>query len=153
MHEPEETETPRQICIREEQGDKFIPYLKCFLEGNGIVDPNYGLVMEGKDPETCMQEVGIDINKVNTCIDSGKWEEYYAEDSQLSQAYGVQGSPTLIVNGVQVSSGRSASAYLGSVCSAFTNVPEECTSLSLSTETPDPYFGWEGTGASGTGTC
>lgn len=151
MHEPEYTETPRQLCIREEQSDKFIPYLKCFLEGNGVVDQNYGLIMEGKNPEECMKIVGIDIAKVNSCIDSEKWEDYYEEDSLLSQSYGVQGSPTLILNGVQVNSGRSPAAYLSAVCDAFNNAPEECSTLSLSSATPSPYFGWEGVdvGASG----
>jgi hypothetical protein len=153
MHEPEETETPIQICIREEQSEKFIPYLKCFLEGNGVVDPNYGLVMEGKNSQECMKEVGVDEDKVQSCVDSGKWEEYYAVDSQLSQSYGVQGSPTLVINGVIVSSGRSPSAYQSAVCSSFNEAPEECD-LALDSNTPNPYFGWEiNSQATATGSC
>lgn len=153
MHEPEETETPIEVCIREEQEDKFIDYLTCFLEGNGVVDPNYGLIMEGRDSEECMREVGVDVQKVNDCVSSGKWEDYYAEDSALSQGYGVQGSPTLVVNGEIVSSGRSASAYLDTVCQAFNNVPSECGSLTLDSTTPSPYFGWDSSGSATTAQC
>jgi hypothetical protein len=32
LHDPEEIETPIQICIREEQGAKYNDYLACFLE-------------------------------------------------------------------------------------------------------------------------
>jgi hypothetical protein len=146
----EEEETYRELCIREEQGDKYMEYLKCFLSGNGVVDSNYGLVMEGKNQTVCMKEVGVNIESVEECVSNGNAEEYYAQDSQLSQSYGVQGSPTLVVNGVVVSSGRSPSAYLSTVCGAFNNQPSECSSLSLSTQNPTAYFGWDSTASAGT---
>ena len=153
MHgEPEEQENARQICIREEQADKFIPYMKCFLSGNGVVDDNYGLIMEGKDQTTCMNEVGVDVSKVEDCISSGRADDYYTEDSKLSQQYGVQGSPTLVVNGVIADSGRSAAAYLDTACKAFNNAPETCGTLSLSTTDPTPYFGWDEAANTGSST-
>ena len=150
MHEPEETETPKQVCIREEQADKYLDYLECFLEGDGVDEGGY--IKNGNNPSACMKKAGVDETKVNTCVNSGKAEEYYDADSKLSQEYGVQGSPTLVINGMIVSSGRSAAAYLDTVCQAFTNVPEECA-LSLDSQTPSPYFGWETTGTTSAGQC
>ncbi len=135
MHEPEETETPRQVCIREEQPDKFLDYLKCFLEDG--------------DSDRCVAKVGIDKNKMNNCILSGKSDEYYEEDSILSEGYGVTGSPSLVINGVKVSSGRDSASYLDIICSAFNTVPGECA-LELSSTSPSPGFGYsegEDTGA------
>jgi len=126
MHEPEETETPRQVCIREEQPDKFLDYLECFLEDG--------------DSNRCIAEVGINENAMNTCV-SGKADDYYAEDSALSESYGVRGSPTLVINGQIVSSGRSPSAYADVICSAFNDFPDEC-SEELSSASPSPGFGY-----------
>ncbi|MEM4330713.1 MAG: thioredoxin domain-containing protein [Candidatus Pacearchaeota archaeon] len=130
MHgQKEEEETYRQVCIREEQGDKYLIYLKEFLkEGNS---------------SAAEKVAKIDGEKLKKCIESGKAKEYYKEDSELSQKYGVQGSPTLIVNEVEVLSGRSPAAYLETACSAFTTKPSECSTLKLSTQTPAPMWGWD----------
>ncbi len=151
MHgETEENETYRQICIREEQSDKYLNYLKCFLEGDGNADAS-GYIANGNDPQTCIVKTGIDEDSLNDCI-SERAEDYYAEESELSESYGVQGSPTLVVNGKVVSSSRSPSAYLETICSAFNEAPELCQE-ELSSETPSPGFGWSGTGSSTGAQC
>ncbi len=137
MHAPEEDETPIQVCIREEQGDKYLAYLKCFLEDG--------------DSDSCLTEAKISKAKLNSCI-AGKSEDYYAKDSGLSQGYGVQGSPTLVINGQIISSGRSPDAYLQAICSAFNEAPEECDEQ-LGSQTPDPGFGYSASGGSDIGQC
>ena len=139
MHEPEETETPRQVCIREEQEDKWYDYLKCFLEGDGNADVN-GYMASGNNPDVCMEKV-LDKAKVDDCMISGKADDYYNEDSKLSNEYGVEGSPTLVVNGVIVNSGREPQSYLQAICSGFNEAPSECE-LELSTVTPSAGFGY-----------
>ena len=134
MHgEKEETETPIQVCIREEQGDKYLDYLECFLE-------------DSNSPR-CILETKINDAKVKECVSSGRAEKYYAEDSKLSQAYGVQGSPTLIINGVQSNAGRDSASYLEGICTAFNNAPSVC-STQLSSSAPSPGFGYTATSAS-----
>lgn len=136
-----------QYCIQKEQEDKLYEYLECFLtEGDG---------------EGCLTEVGINKAKLKTCTDAADKEfditvnledesswlsGYYPLfniDKELNEEYGVRGSPSLVINGEQISSGRSPSAYLSTICNAFTegNVPEECNE-ELSTETMSPGFGW-----------
>lgn len=134
MHtnEEEEVETPRQVCIREEQPEKFVPYLECFLGSSGTV-------ADGID---CQEEVGVDAEALTECIASGKAEEYYAEDSKLSEEYGVRGSPTVVVNGEIAEVGRSAQAYGDVTCEAFNVAPEECGELSLDSASPSPGFGY-----------
>lgn len=152
MHgEKEENETYTELCIREEQSSKYLDYLECFLEGDGVESNGY--VANGKNSETCMKQVGVDVSAVKTCISSGKAKEYYAADSALSEGYGVTGSPTLVVNGVMVSSARDSASYLQTICSAFTTSPEEC-SETLSPDTPSVYFGWDyTTGSSTSASC
>ncbi len=138
MHEPEEAETPIQVCIREEQSAKFNDYLTCFL-GEG-------------DSDACLTEVNIDKTKLDKCI-ADKSDEYYAIDSELSEGYGVQGSPTLVINGVVASSARDSASYLDTICSAFNDAPEECGE-SLSSASPSPGFGYTASsGASADAQC
>lgn len=121
----EEQETYTQICIREEQNKKFLPYLECFAEKGDSAD--------------CLTRTGIDTKRLNTCIDTNA-KKYYAKDSELSKTYGVQGSPTLILNNAQKESGRSSSAFLNTICSSFNIKPNECSNGILSQE-PGPGFG------------
>ena len=129
MHTPEEEETPRQVCIREEQSEKWYDYLKCFLEdGNS---------------SRCVSESKTDKSKLDLCIQKNA-EAYYKEDSKLSNNYGVRGSPTFVINGKQIDSDRNSQSYLNTICFAFDNTPEECNTK-LSTKTPPAGFGWQGT--------
>lgn len=138
MHEPEETETSIQVCIREEQSDKFLLYLKCFLEDG--------------DSDRCITKTGIDKSKLDSCVQNNA-EGYYVIDSELSESYGVRGSPTLVVNGQIVSSGRSAAAYADIICQAFNTPPELCGSLDLEDASPTPMWGWDTTGSSTSAQC
>jgi protein-disulfide isomerase len=138
LHDPENDETPVQICIREEQGAKYNAYLKEFL-------------VEG-DTEASLTKVGIDRASLDDCI-ANRADGYYAADSALSEGYGVRGSPTLVVNGQIVNSGRSADAYVSTICSAFNNAPAECSTLNLDTDTPGPGFGYGTTSSVASAQC
>ena len=140
MHgEKEDTENSRQLCIREEQSAKFLPYLKCFLNAS--------------DATGCLKSTGVDTTKLNTCMGAtGKVKDYYAVDSRLSNQYGVQGSPTLIINGVESSAGRNSASYLAGICSAFNTAPSAC-SKTLSTTNPSSGFGYGVTGAAASSSC
>ena len=131
-NDQEEVETPREVCIREEQPDKFLAYMKCFLGGT---------VGTPAEAAACDAEVGIDTDDLEDCIEN-RAEGYYAADSALSEGYGVRGSPTLVVNGVIAQSGRSADAYLNTICGAFNDAPEICETAELDDASPSPGFGY-----------
>ncbi|VVB77540.1 Thioredoxin [uncultured archaeon] len=133
MHgDKEEKETYNQVCIREEQSSKYFDYLTCFLASTGNED----------DAKKCLDTAKIDKTKLTACLsnDYKKAKEYYEIDKKLSNQYGVQGSPTLVINGAQINSGRSAEALKTSICSGFNTSPSEC-SQKLSTDNPGPGFG------------
>jgi len=119
MHGEEEAdENHRQICIREEQEDKFWDYLVCFLK-------------EG-DTEGCLDTAGIDKNELSDCMsDPERGVAYAQEDFTLSNQYGVTGSPTMILNGKRVSEfdfgGRTAEAVKSMICCAFKDEPDVCS--------------------------
>ena len=126
MHgDQEEKETYSQVCIREEQASKFNDYLKCFtVEGDGA---------------KCVTQTGVNKTKLASCV-AAKSKDYYKTDSDLSNGYGVQGSPTLVINGVQSNAGRDPASYLAGICGAFNNAPEECAKQ-LASASPAPGFG------------
>jgi hypothetical protein len=154
MHgEKELDEQLNQYCIEKEQNSKYLTYLKCFLkEGDGAA---------------CLTEAKIDAAKLKACTDkadaefnvtanfndqskwlSGRYPPFLVHDAE-NEAYGVQGSPTLIINGVDVSSGRDSASLLTAVCGAFTTAPAEC-SQTIDSTSPSPGFGY--TAATGTAT-
>lgn len=167
MHgEKEITENLREYCIQKIAEDKFVDYMNCFLEGNGVVSSS-GYITEGNDASSCIAKAGIDTTQLNSCIASADTEFSVTKNLEdeslwlsgtypmfnvnldLNEEYGIGGSPTLIINGVEVSAGRDSASYLSAICSAFTDAPEECDEV-LSSETPSVYFGWDSTSSSST---
>jgi len=139
MHgDQEATENLKQICVREEQGAKFYDYLSCFMQ-------------EGKSEE-CSNTARIDKTKLQACLtDPNKGLKYAQNDFAVSEKYGVSGSPTLILNGEQVSEydfgGRTAQAVKTLLCCGFSQ-PSEICSANISTDQAATSFskGYAGTG-------
>lgn len=158
MHgEKEVLEQMNQVCIEKEQQAKFLDYLNCFLkEGEG---------------ETCLTEAKIDKTKLSSCVhkldtefsirknledqstwSGGRFPLFLVHDSE-NKEYGVQGSPTLVINGQQASAARSPAGFLAAVCGAFSEVPDEC-GAELSSAQASPGFGFETTtGAATAASC
>lgn len=137
-----------QYCIQRDQNNKFLDYLTCFLEAG--------------DGEGCIDSVGIDKTKLTTCTEatdeaysitanledksswlSGRFPKFDIHKAD-NEKYGVGGSPTLIINGVQAQTGRDSISLLNAICGAFNVAPEECNT-EFEAGTPTPGFGWDTT--------
>lgn len=158
MHgEKELAEQLRQTCIAKEQSTKILPYLKSFLAD--------------EDSDKALTQAGVDKNKLNACITATDKEfkvmEKFADKSTWqggsypvfdvfkadNEKYGVGGSPTLVINGEEISSGRDSSSLLGAICSGFNNKPEQCNTK-VSSESPSAGFGYNaGTAAGSDASC
>jgi protein-disulfide isomerase len=157
MHgEKEVNEQTRQYCIAQEQSDKYFDYLWSFLDSD--------------DYAQALKDANIDETKLASCItitdktykitelleDESTWSggrfPQFNIHADENTKYGVQGSPTLVINGKQVSSARDSASFLSTVCAAFNNAPEECEQ-ELSSTAPSPGFGLEGTGSASAATC
>lgn len=158
MHgEKEVKENVELYCIQEEQQPKLLDYLECYLGGTSGTD---------SEIEACRKQVGIDEDMLSSCVDkaykdydiqaqvdSGDTYPKFLIDDALNKKYGVQGSPTLVINGAQVSSARDSASLGEVICQAFNNAPEECGSLNLSSASPSPGFGYSTTTSGSTAQC
>lgn len=146
-------ENTRQYCIGQNSQDKLIAYLKCFTNKD--------------DYKSCLATVGLSEASLKSCVDvtNKKYEiltkyndqttwlsgnyPLYPIQQDLNEQYGVQGSPTLVINGAQADANRTPEAVKQVICASFNTPPAECNTT-LSTASPVPGFG-SGTGGSATG--
>lgn len=157
MHEKKELdENLTQYCIEKDQKTKYSAYLSCFVKAG--------------DSTGCLKEAKIDTSALATCVSetdtqysvtknyndkstwlSGNYPKFDVQ-ADLNTQYGVQGSPTIIINGTVANVGtRSPENFKNVVCQAFNNPPEEC-SQTLSSDAPSAGLG-VGTGASSDSSC
>lgn len=158
MHgEAELSEQLTQHCIQKEEQAKLIPYLKCFLGS--------------QNSSACQSEVKVDTEKIGKCVSetdkqykvkelfadqstwySGKYPKFDVDGEAVAK-YSVSGSPTLIINGKQVNSGRrDPQGLLAAVCNTFEEAPAECQEA-LSETTPSAGFGYSEGAAGAAGSC
>ncbi|MCK4745312.1 hypothetical protein KAS41_04580 [Candidatus Parcubacteria bacterium] len=109
----------RELCVYKYNKDKFWDYtesvnVECSIE----------------NIETCwsnpMKKLSIDASKISSCLDN-EIEDFLAAEVELNKKYGVAGSPTIIINGVDYAGGRSPDEYKSGVCNAFNSQPSECS--------------------------
>ena len=150
MHGAKEVkENLRQYCIKENEPAKINAYLTCFLAS-----------AEGSDAEAqaCLVKTNVNQTALNQCVTktdaeykitelledkaswvSGQFPQFNVDKDDVEK-YGVQGSPTLVVNGEVIQTGRDSASIMTAICSAFNEQPEACQTQ-LSSASPEPGFG------------
>ena len=157
MHgETEVREELSQYCIQKQQNDKYLTYLKCFLtDGNSTrclkeTNMNEGMLKECVAAADTQFEVTKNWNDRASWL-SGQFPRFNTDKAD-NEKYGVAGSPTLIINGKEVQSGRDSVSLLNAICNAFTTKPAEC-STQLDAAPPGPGFGWNRAGTTNLANC
>lgn len=125
MHgDTEAKENLRQICIREEQPDRYWNYVSCFISST--------------DAAACENSAEIDSARLTGCTgDKERGLKYAAADFSRSDNFFISGSPTLVLNNAVVSEfdfgGRNPESVKNLLCCGFTTKPGSC-SLTLSSD-------------------
>jgi len=141
MHDAKEVyENLRQYCIQLEQDDKYLDYATCFVQTDNYTNCIEEASIDKEKLDACMVRVDDDYNITALLEDESSWSSIYppfnvnAEENVL---YGVQGSPTLIINGETISVDRSPEAIKDAICAGFNDQPVECqTELSANAAAP-----------------
>ncbi len=158
MHgEKEAQENLRQICIREEQKDKFFTYIGC--------------LMKNDESAKCLTEAGINAQQLNSCMqDAQRGAKYAKEDFNAKNAYNdteacrenranclVTGSPTLMLNGQKISEynfgGRTAESVKELICCGFGTEPQYCSEVLSTAEANTGISTSYSGGSSSGGSC
>ncbi|MGE5425545.1 MAG: hypothetical protein ACM3PZ_00440 [Bacillota bacterium] len=156
MHEKKEIdENLTQYCIQKETSS-LNSYLQCFLkDGNSktcLADLKSG---DKKKVDSCItktdKEYKVTENYDNKADFRGSYPGFNV-DQKDNEKYGVGGSPTLIINGTEASSGRDSASLLSTICSAFNQAPEECNT-ELNSQSPTAGFGFDYSAASNAASC
>jgi len=153
MHGSKElAENLTQYCISQKQPKKLEGYLSCFLQSG--------------DSASCLKSNGINSNQISSCTAAtdqqykitanaknhvnykGNYPSFPIDESD-NQKYKVLGSPTLVINGQTIKSGRDSASLLNTICSAFTTEPAACKTA-LSSATPAPGLATQGSASGST---
>jgi hypothetical protein len=120
MHGIDElNEDIRQACIYRDQKDKFWDYTNC-----AMTDCTLQTIKTCW--ETCADKFKVDKTKVNDCLTKDGVALMTAE-KKLNAQKGVEGSPTIFVNGNAYEGGRAPDQYKDNICCGFKTKPAECS--------------------------
>ncbi|HIH31606.1 TPA: hypothetical protein HA235_02765 [Candidatus Woesearchaeota archaeon] len=164
MHgEKEIKEQLTQYCIQKEQNTKYLPYLACFLNdtaGQGSATASDACIaslnIDKTALESCKTASDEEFSIMKSFNDQASWLSgrfpLFNTDKALNEKYAVQGSPTLVINGVQSNAGRDSASYLAAICNAMNTPSAECQTQ-LSAVSPGPGFGYDSTAAATAAGC
>ena len=145
MHGEEEAqENLTQICLREEQEDKFYSYLSCFLKNS--------------ESASCLVEAGVNKDELNSCKqEESRGLAYAQKDFDLNMEYQVTGSPTLFLNGEKASEfdfgGRTAEAVKNLICCGLETQSQVCETILTQEEAASGFSETYSLGSSSSGSC
>lgn len=108
----------RQACIFKNQKDKFWDYTNCVMTTCKVTDVSTCW-------ETCADKFSVDKTKVNDCY-TNEGTTLMEAEKQLNVKNGVEGSPTMFLNGVEYTGGRAPADFQTGICCGFTTNPAEC---------------------------
>jgi len=123
----------REICVAKNNPDKLWPFVTAINEQTDAQNVD-------QDWTEIAQEVGLNTAEIKTCLEKQGPSLLDIEKALIDQKYPVQkpsqhsnqskivvqGSPTLVINGMIYDGERSSSGYKEAICSAFEEEPAEC---------------------------
>ena len=126
-------EDVREICVENNQPDKLLAFVKgindncspknadqCWIK----VAKKIGL--NEKEVENCQKTQTDNLLNKETKLTDKEYPIDNPTHYQGKEKSTITGSPTLIINGIIYSGGRTSQDYLKAICSAFQNPPAEC---------------------------
>ncbi len=157
MHEKQEIdENLRQYCVQKEQKEKYYDYLSCFVSSGDFDSCLSSANIDRAKLTNCISDTDRDYNIYSSYNDKNTWLNgtfpKFDVHTDLNEKYGVQGSPTIVINDQVVDvSPRSPEKFKEVICQTFNSLPEECSQM-LSDEVASTGIGG-GTGSSSGGSC
>lgn len=156
MHGDKEIEENlRQYCIQKNAPGKLSAYLNCFTKQDDANACLSAAKINSSSLTVCVSQTDAQFKIKAKAVDKSQWRTDQFPPFDINQAdnakYGVQGSPSLVINDTMVQAARDPQSLLTLICSGFTSEPSECQQK-LSSDAPAPGFG-EGTSTAAAAQC
>lgn len=122
MHGPSEVRGDiAQLCVNAKAPDKLLPVLSCMNENMKTVDTSW------KD---CAANNGVDAAAVEACVNGDEGQQLLAASFKRAQERKATGSPTMFLDGVKYSKGRTTNDFLREICSTYgDDKPQVCKDI------------------------
>ena len=111
-------EDMRQACIWKYYPESWWDYVL-------YVNENIPMNNINEEWTKAAEEAGLDIESIEECVDDEGLELMEADD-ELTNEFGITGSPTLLINGERYSGQRTPEAFKQAICSGFEEQPDAC---------------------------
>lgn len=133
MHgEKELKENMLQHCIQEYNKTKYLDYLSCFLNGTESQICLQKANISNLSLIDCLNKTDAIFNVTKNFNDTSTYLQgrypIFLVDEEFNKKYNVQGSPTFVLNGVELDINRDPQTILKTVCSLYKSPPAECNS-------------------------
>lgn len=127
LHGIEEAkEDLRQICVMKDYDQETF--------WNYVMEINencFSIYRDSEKMDACWKEAAekfdIKVDEIEACAYGSEGLNLLKVDEELTDEYGVSGSPTLIINGQRYSGARTSEAFKQGICSGFETEPSECS--------------------------
>ncbi len=127
MHGIEELKQDvRELCVQKYDKPKLLDFIAKINSGTTV--DNVASKWEG-----IAKSLGINTVKIKECADK-EAENLLANEVNLNSQFKVEGSPVLVINGIEYGKDRNAEAYKNAICGAM-NTPAEKCSITLDAAT------------------
>ena len=122
LHGPSEVKGDiAQLCAAKQAPGKYLDLIVCQNKNPRAVDTNW---------KECASTVGMDAAALEACVTGDEGQQLLAAAFAEAQQKGVQGSPTMFINGAPYDGGRKTRDFLKAACAATTgDQPEPCKNI------------------------
>ncbi len=99
-----------QICAGDVAKDKQLDFILCMNKEWKTIPKNW---------EPCAKETGIDSAALSGCVNGDRGKELLAASFKRTTKAGIQGSPTIKINGDDYKGGRMTHDFVKHICGAY----------------------------------
>ncbi|MCX6695465.1 MAG: DsbA family protein [Candidatus Altiarchaeota archaeon] len=109
-----------QLCAMKYEPAKYLDMFVCMNKNAQQIPDNW---------QSCAQQSGMNVVAIKTCYDGAEGKTLMSASIKKAVDAKASGSPTIYLNGVLYSGGRTSSEFLRAACNVLTTKPEACKNL------------------------